>query len=714
MLASCLLLHALLSVCAQSSETDQLVTPPDGLWTDAWTLEYVLAENPSEVFGNGAVNIGIADGYCKRYGETVYTGNVYMQGLCPQLPDAWVKAVIDGEIKEYETMPGSLEVYCHLRVSLPQYLGCSEETGDLYLTAFDGETGDALNEVELEYRPFYNTINNLSAPLCISTSPTEDACVQEYTYLSLQLNIPLIQSKPEGTQYTYNRTGGVVNEVRCEPEDPDNPYMLNYTGQTGTVNIVFAADNKVYIQQPVSEETIYSGWVEGTLSNDGTTITVPTGQYIDYTRSFNMAVQFWVCTYDESQNSFFPDTSIKEVTFTIEGENICLNGTSETRGLGYVNRVFGLEWTSRNGEWLQTCDYESVYTPFEETPLEAPEGLQTETYHMTTCYFISEWSPLDSEVEIGFLGDEVWLKGICQYLPDAWIKGQRNGESLVFHPEQYLGSADGIPIYFKDVAVIDDNTVVRDMELTYQGNDTYTTTDYIFLVTEKGTLNYLNYYMGATVSKHEEEPMEVPQGLTAGSYVFSYETVVDDSGNLVASQHAVIVGYDGEDVYIRGLWEGLPYAWVKGRITNDNLLAISLPQYLGIYNDEYMGSYPIYLTAFNPTNGELQPELTFNYKRYGANENIVRFDNPSHPISIGICKTGYLGLQDFYGGVIANGNPTGIISMHHSQSIMHNEVFDLQGRALGNGNWLLENGHCKKGVHIVHKADGTVCKVLVK
>ena len=90
---------------------------------------------------------------------------------------------------------------------------------------------------------------------------------------------------------------------------------------------------------------------------------------------------------------------------------------------------------------------------------------------------------MDVDVEIGFNGDEVWLKGICQYLPDAWIKGWRDGDKLVFPSEQYLGSASGVPVYFKDVKLENGNTVVKDMELIFDGTDTYTTTDYIFIVT---------------------------------------------------------------------------------------------------------------------------------------------------------------------------------------------------------------------------------------
>ena len=335
-------------------------------------------------------------------------------------------------------------------------------------------------------------------------------------------------------------------------------------------------------------------------------------------------------------------------------------------------------------------------------------------------------------MEIGFQGDEVWLKGICQYLPNAWIKGWRNGDQLVFPSEQYLGSEAGVPAYFKDVVVENGSSVVKDMVLTFDGNDTYTTTDYIFIVTARGTLEYLNYYMGVTLSQHEDEVTTPPYGLTSNYYTFSYETVVDDSGNRIAAQHNVLVACDETDVYVRGLWEGLPDAWVKGTLNADNQLVFSLPQYMGVYSDEYLGTFPIYLTAFDENTGMLFPELTFNYRQYGALGTVVRFDQPSHPISIGICKTGYLGLQDFYNGLIANGNPTGIDD--NAQCSMFNaqySIYDLQGRKWAEGRdnlstrpidpkgrlpeqELVNSSTSNKGVHIVRQADGNVRKVLVK
>lgn len=99
----------------------------------------------------------------------------------------------------------------------------------------------------------------------------------------------VIEEQPEGELRIYSRSGSIVKEIIND----DDVYEIVTGTQDGTVNIVFAKDGSVYFQRPVSE-SYYEGWVKGTLSRDGRTITVPTGQYTAYTRSFDMAVQVWM------------------------------------------------------------------------------------------------------------------------------------------------------------------------------------------------------------------------------------------------------------------------------------------------------------------------------------------------------------------------------------------------------------------------------------
>lgn len=85
----------------------------------------------------------------------------------------------------------------------------------------------------------------------------------------------IVMEQPAGELRTYDRAG----------------YAYYYSGeyirrgaQTGTIDIVFGENNKVYFKQPLSKLEINS-WIEGTLSDDGKTITVPMGPWLTTPRS---------------------------------------------------------------------------------------------------------------------------------------------------------------------------------------------------------------------------------------------------------------------------------------------------------------------------------------------------------------------------------------------------------------------------------------------
>lgn len=129
-------------------------------------------------------------------------------------------------------------------------------------------------------------------------------------------------------------------------------------------------------------------------------------------------------------------------------------------------------------------------------------------------------------------------------------------------------------------------------------------------------------------------------------------------------------------------------------------LVLSMPQFLGEFVDEYSGTYPIYLTAFDATTGILQPQVTMDY------DPATRvFGNLSYPLSIGINKTGYLGLQDYQSATFTPVNPfSGVIdTLGDSDQLV--KYYDLQGRQITDPS-------TATGVIIVKRADGTATKVL--
>ena len=520
-----------------------------------------------------------------------------------------------------------------------------------------------------------------------------------YTIVEKDTFVPtVIEDQPDGDLRLYHRSGWVVREVEKSytVEEGESPYELVYEQQNGTLSIVFAPDNKVYIQRPVSW-SYYNGWVEGTLSDDGKTITVPMGQYIAYTKSLEMAVQVGVFVYDDAENTYFYDETIDEMTYTINDDgSITQEYTNEYVILGTMNRAFGDVFQYLDYEWLQAGDYASVYYPATEQPESPPEGLVTEVYHLTTATNDGmAWDPYHMVVAMGFDGEDAWLQGICPYLPQAWIKGKRDGNTITFPNTQLLGSYE-VLLYFKcaEVDAITGNTTQKDMVLTFDGVDTYTTFDYIFITADKSNLFFLNYYQGLTISKHPDTLVEVPENLQTKEYDYIFTTTYDGS-TTVEEQTKVNIGFMGDDVYIQGFWEYMPEAWVKGKIIDDKLV-IDVPQYLGTYKDETNTVYPIFIDCFERNTGKMLQQLVFNYDSATG-----IFSNPSNTYGVGINKTGYLNVQDIYDATLIpafaaltdiQADPTGTV-----------EHYDLQGRRIYDIN-------SARGIVITRNADGSVTK----
>ena len=524
------------------------------------------------------------------------------------------------------------------------------------------------------------------------------ALVEKETYVP-----PVIESQPEGEVRLYRRTGGVVREVEKSYtiEEGENPYELVFEQQEGALTIVFADSNKVYIQRPVSW-SYYDGWVEGTLSEDGKTITVPMGQYIAYAKSLEMAVQVGVFVYDESAETYFYEEAIDELYYTVNDDgSISQEDTDQSIILGTMNRAFGDNFQYLDYEWLQSGDYGSVYIPINELPITPPAGMSVHSMYLTTAVNDGmEWEPYTAKVNVGFDGNDMWLQGISEFLPKAWIKGVREGNKIIFPNSQLLGANDAL-LYFKcaEFNPVNGNTTQKDMELTINDDGTYSTFDYVFITADKDNLYYINYYQGLTLSRYPDVVTIVPDDLEVKDYIFTYKTKASPVAPLINGQTKVKVGFFEDMVFIQGLWEYMPDAWVGGTL-EDGKLVMNLAQFMGNYKEEYSGVYPIFLTAFDNNTGLLLPQVTFTY-----NAGTRSFHEASSPLSIGINKTGYLSLQDFFECALIPEN-SGVESII-ADDVYVTGYYDLQGRQFN-------EAPTTGGIYIIKYSDGTTRKVLRK
>ena len=653
-----------------------------------------------------------------RYTLTIPVGAVIIEALGEEVSELKFNYMIpEAGMPDYTINPpeGEVHILQYFTIAYGQDVVVDEA---VHPTLSNDSTGESFecNLIEIGgnavvYKEYpLSVVGNytLTVPAkCISidaTGQTNPEMTFHYVLVEKETYVPpVIESQPEGEVRLYRRTGGVVREVEKSYtiEEGENPYELVFEQQEGALTIVFADSNKVYIQRPVSW-SYYDGWVEGTLSEDGKTITVPMGQYIAYTKSLEMAVQVGVFVYDESAESYFYEEAIDELYYTINDDgSISQEDTDQSIILGTMNRAFGDNFQYLDYEWLQSGDYGSVYIPINELPITPPDDMSVHSMYLTTAVNDGmEWEPYTAKVNVGFDGNDMWLQGISEFLPKAWIKGVREGNKIIFPNSQLLGANDAL-LYFKcaEFNPVNGNTTQKDMELTINDDGTYSTFDYVFITADKDNLYYINYYQGLTLSRYPDVVTIVPDDLEVKDYIFTYKTRSSPVAPFVNSQTKVKVGFFEDMVFIKGLWEYMPDAWVGGTL-EDGKLVMNLAQFMGNYKEEYSGVYPIFLTAFDNNTGLLLPQVTFTF-----NAGTRSFHEASSPLSIGINKTGYLSLQDFFECALIPEN-SGVESII-ADDVYVTGYYDLQGRQFN-------EAPTTGGIYIIKYSDGTTRKVLRK
>ncbi len=150
--------------------------------------------------------------------------------------------------------------------------------------------------------------------------------------------IEVIEEEPEGELVEYDRSGMGIHtpDPLFKNRDLDQPW---FAIQEGKILVVYAPDGEtVYIQDIVDCGYYYNrgSWVQGTVNDARTKITIPLGQGVFYDgESGEYQILAWGSTSvgapDEYGNEtviFTPDASVQTVTFTIQ--NGCMSMDNST------------------------------------------------------------------------------------------------------------------------------------------------------------------------------------------------------------------------------------------------------------------------------------------------------------------------------------------------------------------------------------------------
>lgn len=391
-------------------------------------------------------------------------------------------------------------------------------------------------------------------------------------------NVPI--TNPEGEAVTYMRAGKSFYPKKY------GEYNYIYEGtQGGSMTIVFGANNKVYLQDPVYG-FIHETYVEGTLSNDGKLLTVSLPQVL-YSYDNGDKVLLAVGKFVDESKEYKIDKEVKEIVYSIEGDNDVFTLTQLTK-----NAPLGNFWSEDStfagrGEWETILTKYVEKTEVEEITEEEEKQIELSTvnrllggayWRNDSCQFVND------TIKVAILGetDTIMVQGMVPMLPNAWARGvKKNG--VVTFPVQLLDIQDDKKFFLAGLS--GDGTNLSPFMMYYDEKLNSYTAD-SRLIVNNSDLRYnestaYGYYTGVYVG---ERPalVQLPEALKSKIQVMPFEGTFDNGQmkNPIAGTLNVVI--DAEDVYVQGLLRNAPEGWLKGKFDAMQVEAqFAIGQYVG-------------------------------------------------------------------------------------------------------------------------------------
>ena len=367
---------------------------------------------------------------------------------------------------------------------------------------------------------------------------------------------------------------------------------------TEAMKVVFN-ESDVYFNFP--NTVTGNTWMKGT--RDGSVVTFEKGQLIG---TANGTTYYFMGVVDGS--------TLCDIVFTYDEENKVF-----TLGNMYIAQNSSKTEVSVNGYFtsatITKTDAPDTPVGDDDTAVTPPAGVEQADYSFYAVFHAPQEADeeLDETVKVAIDGTTVYLQIPNPVNGLAWIKGTIVGETVVF-PIQYLGTSGGQKFYLTGRS---ENDVIGDIVFTYSESLMVCNDQWIQICDDKAGQNVYAYYSTTLVVKPgEDDPVvEAPADLQASPYVFTgNKRLNDEEGNYAGYtevQRALKVGFYNNDteVYIQGLCETLPEAWVKGTVEDDAFgdkkVTIKKGQCFGKY-----GLYPLYIGA---ATGNYISDLVFIY-----------------------------------------------------------------------------------------------------
>lgn len=243
-----------------------------------------------------------------------------------------------------------------------------------------------------------------------------------------------------------------------------------------------------------------------------------------------------------------------------------------------------------------------------QTPVTPPAGLETETYLCTAVSYF-DMGNVSYNVEVGYDGNDVYVQGILRSLPTGWIKGTLADGAVTFEQGQYMGEAEVKDYYtgeslgfFPATMMYQDGTTGADADLVLTYNAETGVLDDLAqgaLYFDDGDGGNLDVLIGTRLTPASVFG-EVSYDLVTPPASAQQSSVSISSMSFARNAQLDILGYmavDGDDIYVAGLMNDMPGAWVKGTKDANGVVTFPKGQYIGMY----AGQIDMWFMGIDPT-----------------------------------------------------------------------------------------------------------------
>lgn len=460
----------------------------------------------------------------------------------------------------------------------------------------------------------------------------------------------IITEVPAGKTVCYNKT--------CEGYFPALYYIIPYSEDCGAADITFTDDNEVYFKD-IFLNAQAGTYVKGSLS-DGV-ISMDMGQCIEFYDDYGYGLQLAAFTLDE-ENYPVVDETIEKVTFTVADDGTITLSPGTIIGLVYTD----------NGEWSGYADFSQSYTVFTEKPLSKPEGMATEKWALVTP------NDYGHAIEVGFDGNDIYIGGLSEKIPAAWIKGSVNGDEVTFEGRQYMGTALGTHNYL----------MIAEYCLDEYGEETTVLTD------EPAIFKY--DAEARTLTPADEKILLINGSLKDVYFLERYEEItMYYLGQFTPAmpknpEYLFSAGYDPYDGF--GVFEfTLPLVDTDGKLLDAGSYVYNIyvdNELFTLYPDEYTGITDTYDELTNiPYNYTDSWDIEVNGSYHGLYYYMEGFETLGVQAIYtvdGITNKSALVNYNIETGETNEIDPAGISAITASKEVTGVEYYDLTGRKLDN------------------------------